>query len=158
MRRIIRSPLNWALFALLQLYWVGYWLIDSDDLNIFLLGVRFAMAAVVFVSYWGAAVDGLRAKYMTGVQQLVVGIEVTWFSVATLSAWSLMYRWWTGNSPAETSLTGFFLFVGLFGLALHITAPQTPSRGAMKFSSWYWVIGAILLGLLASSAVIWKWG
>lgn len=149
MRVALRSPVFWGIFALFQVYWLGFWFVSPVQLNLVLLALRFTLSVAICTAFAKPAWRSVRMKRMSGVHQLILGIFFTWAAVGAQSCWSLIYMSLYNESPADSPFTGFLLWMILWGQTLHVTAPQTDLGHSLNFQSLrHVIIAAIIGGLL----------
>lgn len=151
-RKILTGAMFWFIVLGSAVYWIASWATPETSNLEFEHIVRTSAALAVVLGYSSICLQALLARRPDRVQQLSMGIVLSWGSTVLMSVWSLLYRY--GGRPTwmlEANIYGYFVFLQLLGAVLHITAPGAAGGGIPRKN---WVSLGVAVGVASFIALV----
>ena len=129
---------------------IGYWIIgmvltpDTSNLE-FENVIRASLAAAVAIAYLPVCFEAVMARSPDRVQQLSLGIVLSWASTLMVSVWYTAYRY--SGRPVwmmDANVYGYMVYLQILGGVLHITAPGAAGKGIPRRN---WIILGVSTGI-----------
>jgi hypothetical protein len=113
---------------------------------------RILIAVAVIITYYPHWYSAFHAERLGKVDQLALGVFVTWMAVFFHACYSLAWRA-LGNPDwmVQSDMMGIPYFIAMMGGTLHITAMRT-EKGTVPMANVTMVMVAFITGILAGMA------
>ncbi len=148
-----RNLLLWAIILAALFYVLSSFIPEPPFISL-LNGIFFGVSVAVAIVYAPLIWYSIRYSKFDRVAQLSIGIGLVWLSAFLLRAWASFQRFFGDfNTAANSPFVGFFVYLGIIGGALFVTAPgyYEPRDLPVKFGGRN---RGLLLGLGAVGGLI----
>ena len=152
---MMRSRTIWVGLILLLGYWPVAALLPPDPQFLAEHAVRLSFAACALVLYLPGALRAASTPYPTFGGQLTLGITMNLVGGSLQSGWLVLWR--LAGLPAwmvQSNLSGWFLWMQILGIVLHLTAKRKRVREGVYLTNWRWISVAVVLSAVLGGYVV----